>query len=179
MDCVLVSLMMDLIVGQWVVIWMILESMDCFMVVQGYVGVGKIIQFWVVMSVISLLLEEICLCVIGLVLMYCVVGEMQSVGVDVCMMVLFFYDMQLLQCNGQIFDFSNILFLFDESLMVGLVDMVKVYFFIVVGGGWVVFSGDNDQLQFIVLGQLFRLMQQCSVVDVVIMKEIVCQVFEL
>lgn len=76
-------------------------------------------------------------------------------------------------------DFSNMLFLFDESLMVGNIDMVWVYVLIVVGGGRVVVSGDMDQLQVIVFGQFFCFQQMCSVVDVVIMKEIVCQMLEL
>lgn len=52
--------MEKLILGQCVVICMILEMFDCFMVVQGYVGVGKIIQFWVVMLVVNMLLESEC-----------------------------------------------------------------------------------------------------------------------
>ncbi|HFF7288015.1 TPA: AAA family ATPase, partial [Klebsiella pneumoniae] len=91
----------------------------------------------------------------------------------------FLHDTQLLQRNGQTPDFSNTLFLLDESSMVGLADMAKAHSLIVAGGGRAVSSGDNDQLQPIAPGQPFRLMQQRSAADVAIMKEIVRQMPEL
>ncbi|MGK2555304.1 AAA family ATPase, partial [Klebsiella pneumoniae] len=103
------------------------------------------------------------------------VGEMQSAGVDARTTASFLHDTQLLQRNGQTPDFSNTLFLLDESSMVGLADMAKAHSLIVAGGGRAVSSGDNDQLQPIAPGQPFRLMQQRSAADVAIMKEIVRQ----
>ncbi|MCS5874501.1 hypothetical protein LN650_31625 [Klebsiella pneumoniae subsp. pneumoniae] len=51
--------------------------------------------------------------------------EMQSAGVDARTTASFLHDTQLLQRNGQTPDFSNTLFLLDESSMVGLADMAK------------------------------------------------------
>ncbi|MHB4995834.1 AAA family ATPase, partial [Klebsiella pneumoniae] len=117
--------------------------------------------------------------VIGLAPTHRAVGEMQSAGVDARTTASFLHDTQLLQRNGQTPDFSNTLFLLDESSMVGLADMAKAHSLIVAGGGQAVSSGDNDQLQPIAPGQPFRLMQQRSAADIAIMKEIVRQVPEL
>ncbi|TYG19985.1 AAA family ATPase, partial [Klebsiella grimontii] len=106
-------------------------------------------------------------------------GEMQSAGVDAQTTASFLHDTQLLQRNGQTPDFSNTLFLLDESSMVGLADTAKALSLIAAGGGRAVLSGDTDQLQSIAPGQPFRLMQQRSAADVAIMKEIVRQVPEL
>ncbi|MDU7745369.1 MAG: AAA family ATPase, partial [Citrobacter sp.] len=130
-------------------------------------------------SAISLLPEETRPRVIGLAPTHRAVGEMQSAGVEARTTASFLHDTQLLQRNGQTPDFSNTLFLLDESSMVGLADMAKAHSLIVAGGGRAVSSGDNDQLQPIAPGQPFRLMQQRSAADVAIMKEIVRQVPEL
>ncbi|MHA9695243.1 AAA family ATPase, partial [Klebsiella pneumoniae] len=132
-----------------------------------------------VMSAISLLPEETRPRVIGLAPTHRAVGEMQSAGVDARTTASFLHDTQLLQRNGQTPDFSNTLFLLDESSMVGLADMAKAHSLIVAGGGRAVSSGDNDQLQPIAPGQPFRLTQQRSAADVAIMKEIVRQMPEL
>lgn len=179
MDRVPASLMTDLTAGQRAATRMILESTDRFTVVQGYAGVGKTTQFRAVMSAISLLPEETRPRVIGLAPTHRAVGEMQSAGVEARTTASFLHDTQLLQRNGQTPDFSNTLFLLDESSMVGLADMAKAHSLIVAGGGRAVSSGDNDQLQPIAPGQPFRLMQQRSAADVAIMKEIVRQVPEL
>jgi ATP-dependent exoDNAse (exonuclease V) alpha subunit len=50
---------------------------------------------------------------------------MQSAGVDAQTTASFLHDTQLLQRNGQTPDFSNTLFLLDESSMVGLADTAK------------------------------------------------------
>ncbi|MDW5936042.1 conjugative transfer relaxase/helicase TraI, partial [Klebsiella pneumoniae] len=179
MDRVPASLMTDLTAGQRAATRMILESTDRFTVVQGYAGVGKTTQFRVVMSAISLLPEETRPRVIGLAPTHRAVGEMQSAGVDARTTASFLHDTQLLQRNGQTPDFSNTLFLLDESSMVGLADMAKAHSLIAAGGGRAVPSGDTDQLPPIASGQPFRLTQQRSAADVAIMKEIVRQVPEL
>ncbi|MHB4653457.1 AAA family ATPase, partial [Klebsiella pneumoniae] len=147
MDRVPASLMTDLTAGQRAATRMILESTDRFTVVQGYAGVGKTTQLRAVMSAISLLPEETRPRVIGLAPTHRAVGEMQSAGVDARTTASFLHDTQLLQRNGQTPDFSNTLFLLDESSMVGLADMAKAHSLIVAGGGRAVSSGDNDQLQ--------------------------------
>ncbi|WP_236532817.1 AAA family ATPase, partial [Escherichia coli] len=76
-------------------------------------------------------------------------------------------------------DFSNTLFLLDESSMVGNTDMARAYALIAAGAGRAVASGDTDQLQAIAPGQPFRLQQTRSAADVAIMKEIVRQTPEL
>ncbi|MBK0167090.1 conjugative transfer relaxase/helicase TraI [Klebsiella sp. S69] len=179
MDRVPGSLMTDLTAGQRASTRMILETPDRFTVVQGYAGVGKTTQFKSVMSAISLLPEEARPRVIGLGPTHRAVGEMQSAGVDAQTTASFLHDTQLLQRNGQTPDFSNTLFLLDESSMVGLADTAKALSLIAAGGGRAVLSGDTDQLQSIAPGQPFRLMQQRSAADVAIMKEIVRQVPEL
>lgn len=179
MDRVPASLMTDLTAGQRAATRMILETPDRFTVVQGYAGVGKTTQFRAVMSAISLLPEETRPHVIGLGPTHRAVGEMQSAGVDARTTASFLHDTQLLQRNGQTPDFSNTLFLLDESSMVGLSDTAKALSLIAAGGGRTVLSGDTDQLQSISPGQPFRLMQQRSAADVAIMKEIVRQVPEL
>lgn len=179
MDRVPGSLMTDLTAGQRATTRMILETPDRFTVVQGYAGVGKTTQFRAVMSAISLLPEETRPRVTGLGPTHRAVGEMQSAGVEAQTTASFLHDTQLQQRNGQTPDFSNTLFLLDESSMVGLADTAKALTLIAAGGGRAVLSGDTDQLQSIAPGQPFRLMQQRSAADVAIMKEIVRQVPEL
>ena len=179
MDSVPGSLMTDLTSGQRASTRMILETTDRFTVVQGYAGVGKTTQLRAVTGAISLLPEATRPRVIGLGPTHRAVGEMQSAGVDAQTTASFLHDTQLLQRNGQTPDFSNTLFLLDESSMVGLADTAKALSLIAAGGGRAVLSGDTDQLQSIAPGQPFRLMQQRSAADVAIMKEIVRQVPEL
>ncbi|HCN4899812.1 TPA: AAA family ATPase, partial [Escherichia coli] len=70
------------------------------------------------------------------------------------------------QRSGETPDFSNTLFLLDESSMVGNTDMARAYALIAAGGGRAVASGDTDQLQAIAPGQPFRLQQTRSAADV-------------
>ena len=64
----------------------------------------------------------------------------------------FLHDTQLQQRSGETPDFSNTLFLLDESSMVGNTDMARAYALIAAGGGRAVASGDTDQLQAIAPG---------------------------
>jgi len=169
------SLMEDLTSGQRAATRMILQTPDRITLVQGYAGVGKTTQFRAVMGAVSLIPEASRPRVIGLGPTHRAVGEMQSAGVDAQTTASFLHDAQLQQRNGQTPDFSNTLFLLDESSMVGLADTAKAVSLIAAGGGRAVFSGDTDQLQAIAPGQPFRLMQQRSAADVAIMKEIVRQ----
>lgn len=149
MDRVPASLMTGLTAGQRASTRMILETPDRFTVVQGYAGVGKTTQFRAVTSAISLLPEETRPRVIGLAPTHRAVGEMQSAGVDARTTASFLHDtlLLLLLRNGQTPDFSNTLFLIDESSMVGLSDKAKALSLIAAGGGRAVSSGDTDQLQ--------------------------------
>lgn len=158
---------------------MILETSDRFTVVQGYAGVGKTTQFRAVMSAVNMLPASERPRVVGLGPTHRAVGEMRSAGVDAQTLASFLHDTQLQQRSGETPDFSNTLFLLDESSMVGNTDMARAYALIAAGGGRAVASGDTDQLQAIAPGQPFRLQQTRSAADVVIMKEIVRQTPEL
>ncbi len=173
------ELMEKLTSGQRAATRMILETSDRFTVVQGYAGVGKTTQFRAVMSAVNMLPERERPRVVGLGPTHRAVGEMRSAGVDAQTLASFLHDTQLQQRSGETPDFSNTLFLLDESSMVGNTDMARAYALIAAGGGRAVASGDTDQLQAIAPGQPFRLQQTRSAADVAIMKEIVRQTPEL
>ncbi|WP_064560501.1 conjugative transfer relaxase/helicase TraI [Escherichia coli] len=173
------ELMEKLTSGQRAATRMILETSDRFTVVQGYAGVGKTTQFRAVMSAVNMLPESERPRVVGLGPTHRAVGEMRSAGVDAQTLASFLHDTQLQQRSGETPDFSNTLFLRDESSMVGNTDMARAYALIAAGGGRAVASGDTDQLQAIAPGQPFRLQQTRSAADVAIMKEIVRQTPEL
>ncbi|HEA3544850.1 TPA: conjugative relaxase, partial [Escherichia coli] len=173
------ELMEKLTSGQRAATRMILETSDRFTVVQGYAGVGKTTQFRAVMSAVNMLPESERPRVVGLGPTHRAVGEMRSAGVDAQTLASFLHDTQLLQRSGETPNFSNTLFLLDESSVVGNTDMARAYALIAAGGGRAVASGDTDQLQAIAPGQPFRLQQTRSAADVAIMKEIVRQTPEL
>ncbi|EPF4372787.1 AAA family ATPase, partial [Escherichia coli] len=113
---------------------MILETSDRFTVVQGYAGVGKTTQFRAVMSAVNMLPESERPRVVGLGPTHRAVGEMRSAGVDAQTLASFLHDTQLLQRSGETPNFSNTLFLLDESSMVGNTDMARAYALIAAGG---------------------------------------------
>ncbi|HEM7502378.1 TPA: AAA family ATPase, partial [Klebsiella aerogenes] len=129
------SLMEGLTSGQRNATRMILETRDRFTLVQGYAGVGKTTQFRAVMSAVNLLPEDSRPKVIGLGPTHRAVGEMQSAGVEAQTTASFLHDTQLLMRSGQTPDFSNTLFLVDESSMLGLSDTAKAMSLIAAGGG--------------------------------------------
>lgn len=65
--------------------------------------------------------------VVGLGPTHRAVGEMRSAGVDAQTLASFLHDTQLQQRSGETPDFSNTLFLLDESSMVGNTDMARAY----------------------------------------------------
>jgi hypothetical protein len=127
------TLMEGLTSGQRNATRMILETRDRFTLVQGYAGVGKTTQFRGDVGgefVAGRLRPK----VIGLGPTHRAVGEMQSAGVR--------HRPQPLSCmihslmrSGQTPDFSNTLFLVDESSMLGLSDTAKAMSLISAGGG--------------------------------------------
>ena len=144
--------------------------------VQGYAGVGKTTQFRAVMSAIGTLPEREQPLVIGVAPTHRAVSEMRDAGVpETQTLAAFIHDTQQQLRGGERPDFSNVLFLVDESSMVGNADMAKAYSLIAGGGGRAVSSGDTDQLQSIAPGQPFRLLQKRSAIDVAVMQEIVRQ----
>ncbi|WP_447873127.1 conjugative transfer relaxase/helicase TraI [Serratia fonticola] len=155
---------------------MILESSDRFTLVQGYAGVGKTTQFRAVVSAIGTLPEEQRPRVIGVAPTHRAVSEMRDAGVPESQtLAAFIHDTQQQLRGGEKPDFRNVLFLVDESSMVGNADMARAYGLIAGGGGRAVSSGDTDQLQSIAPGQPFRLLQKRSAIDVAVMQEIVRQ----
>jgi plastocyanin len=154
----------------------VVESSDRFTLVQGYAGVGKTTQFRAVMSAIGTLPEEQRPRVIGVAPTHRAVSEMRDAGVPESQtLAAFIHDTQQQLRGGEKPDFRNVLFLVDESSMVGNADMARAYGLIAGGGGRAVSSGDTDQLQSIAPGQPFRLLQKRSAIDVAVMQEIVRQ----
>lgn len=114
--------------------------------------------------------------VIGVAPTHRAVSEMRDAGVPESQtLAAFIHDTQQQLRGGEKPDFRNVLFLVDESSMVGNADMARAYGLIAGGGGRAVSSGDTDQLQSIAPGQPFRLLQKRSAIDVAVMQEIVRQ----
>ncbi|MCW0137804.1 AAA family ATPase [Escherichia coli] len=68
---------------------------------------------------------------------------MRSAGVDAQTLASFLRHAAAGQRSGETPDFSNTLFLLDESSMVGNTDMARAYALIAAGGGRAVASGDT------------------------------------
>ncbi|WP_236301512.1 AAA family ATPase, partial [Escherichia coli] len=92
-------------------------------------------QFRAVMSAVNMLPESERPRVVGLGPTHRAVGEMRSAGVDAQTLASFLHDTQLQQRSGETPDFSNTLFLLDESSMVGNTDMARAYALIAAGAG--------------------------------------------
>ena len=158
---------------------LILESRDRFTAIQGYAGVGKTTQFRAVMAALNVLSPETRPEVIGLGPTHRAVHEMQDAGVKAQTLSSFLSETRMMMKAGDVPDFSNVLFLADESSMVGNKDAAELYRLVSAGGGRMVSSGDTAQLQAISSGSPFRLVQQRSAIDTVVMQEIVRQTPEL
>lgn len=157
----------------------VLENTDRFMAIQGYAGVGKTTQFRAVMNALNTLSASVRPQVIGLGPTHRAVHEMRQAGVDARTLASFLSETRQAMQGGETPDFRNVLFLTDESSMVGNRDMAELYQLVAAGGGRMVSSGDTAQLQAISTGQPFRLVQQRSAIDTVVMREIVRQTPEL
>lgn len=153
----------------------VLENTDRFMAIQGYAGVGKTTQFRAVMGALNTLSESVRPQVIGLGPTHRAVHEMREAGVEARTLASFLSETRLAIQAGETPDFRNVLFLTDESSMVGNRDMAELYQLVAAGGGRMVSSGDTAQLQAISTGLPFRLVQQRSAIDTVVMQEIVRQ----
>ena len=154
---------------------MVLESTDRFTAIQGYAGVGKTTQFRAVMSALSMLSDDVRPQVIGLGPTHRAVHEMREAGVNAQTLSSFLSETRQAMQGGETPDFRHVLFLTDESSMVGNRDAAELYQIVSAGGGRMVSSGDTAQLQAISSGQPFRLAQQRSAMDTVVMQEIVRQ----
>ncbi|EMW69028.1 conjugative transfer relaxase protein TraI [Escherichia coli 2747800] len=169
------SVLSGLTAGQREATRTVLENTDRFMAIQGYAGVGKTTQFRAGMGALNTLSESVRPQVIGLGPTHRAVHEMREAGVDARTLASFLSETRQAIQAGETPDFRNVLFLTDESSMVGNRDMAELYQLVAAGGGRMVSSGDTAQLQAISTGQPFRLVQQRSAIDTVVMQEIVRQ----
>ncbi|EFR2207017.1 conjugative transfer relaxase/helicase TraI [Salmonella enterica] len=169
------SVLAGLTAGQREATRTVLENTDRFMAIQGYAGVGKTTQFRAVMGALNTLSESVRPQVIGLGPTHRAVHEMREAGVEARTLASFLSETRQAIQGGETPDFRNVLFLTDESSMVGNRDMAELYQLVAAGGGRMVSSGDTAQLQAISTGQPFRLVQQRSAIDTVVMQEIVRQ----
>ncbi|EPV7161813.1 conjugative transfer relaxase/helicase TraI [Shigella flexneri] len=169
------SVLAGLTTGQREATRTVLENTDRFMAIQGYAGVGKTTQFRAVMGALNTLSESVRPQVIGLGPTHRAVHEMREAGVEARTLASFLSETRLAIQAGETPDFRNVLFLTDESSMVGNRDMAELYQLVAAGGGRMVSSGDTTQLQAISTGLPFRLVQQRSAIDTVVMQEIVRQ----
>lgn len=169
------SVLAGLTAGQREATRTVLENTDRFMAIQGYAGVGKTTQFRAVMGALNTLSESVRPQVIGLGPTHRAVHEMREAGVEARTLASFLSETRLAIQGGETPDFRNVLFLTDESSMVGNRDMAELYQLVAAGGGRMVSSGDTAQLQAISTGLPFRLVQQRSAIDTVVMQEIVRQ----
>lgn len=169
------SVLSGLTAGQREATRTVLENTDRFMAIQGYAGVGKTTQFRAVMGALNTLSESVRPQVIGLGPTHRAVHEMREAGVEARTLASFLSETRQAIQAGETPDFRNVLFLTDESSMVGNRDMAELYQLVAAGGGRMVSSGDTAQLQAVSTGQPFRLVQQRSAIDTVVMQEIVRQ----
>ncbi|WP_338628758.1 conjugative transfer relaxase/helicase TraI [Enterobacter sp. JJBC] len=169
------SVLAGLTAGQREATRTVLENTDRFMAIQGYAGVGKTTQFRAVMGALNTLSESVRPQVIGLGPTHRAVHEMREAGVEARTLASFLSETRLAIQAGETPDFRNVLFLTDESSMVGNRDMAELYQLVAAGGGRMVSCGDTAQLQAISTGLPFRLVQQRSAIDTVVMQEIVRQ----
>ncbi|KEM69466.1 conjugative transfer relaxase protein TraI [Escherichia coli 6-537-08_S3_C1] len=169
------SVLAGLTAGQREATRTVLENTDRFMAIQGYAGVGKTTQFRAVMGALNTLSESVRPQVIGLGPTHRAVHEMREAGVEARTLASFLSEPRQTIQAGETPDFRNVLFLTDESSMVGNRDMAELYQLVAAGGGRMVSSGDTAQLQAVSTGQPFRLVQQRSAIDTVVMQEIVRQ----
>ncbi|EHD0569305.1 AAA family ATPase, partial [Salmonella enterica subsp. enterica serovar Newport] len=141
------SVLSGLTAGQRDATRTVLENTDRFMAIQGYAGVGKTTQFRAVMGALNTLSESVRPQVIGLGPTHRAVHEMREAGVEARTLASFLSETRLAIQAGETPDFRNVLFLTDESSMVGNRDMAELYQLVAAGGGRMVSSGDTAQLQ--------------------------------
>ena len=169
------ALLTGLTQGQKEATTLILQSPDRFTGVQGYAGVGKTTQFNAVKAAVDTLPAEVRPVIVGLGPTHRSVKEMASTGIDAQTLKSFVMDWQMRSAAGEDVRYDNMLFLIDESSMIGNQDTAAAYRAIAAGNGRAVAMGDMAQLKSPESGAPFQLMQERSPIDVAVMKEIVRQ----
>jgi conjugative transfer relaxase protein TraI len=115
MEAVPAGVLKGLTQGQTAATKLILESKDRFLGVQGYAGVGKTTQYRAVMRTIGTLPEDKRPFVIGLGPTHRAVKEMRDAGVPAQTLASFLSEHRQALLSDEKPDFSNTLFLTDES----------------------------------------------------------------
>lgn len=169
------ALLSGLTQGQKEATSLILQSPDRFTAVQGYAGVGKTTQFNAVKAAIDTLPADARPVIVGLGPTHRAVKEMAGTGIDAQTLKSFVLDWQMRSAAGEDVRYDNMLFLIDESSMIGNQDTAAAYRAIAAGNGRAVPVGDVAQLQSPESGAPFQLMQERSPIDMAVMKEIVRQ----
>ena len=152
---------------------LILTSRDRITAIQGYAGVGKTTQFRTVATALNAL--EAPPVIAGLAPTHRAVSELNNAGIPAQTIASFLSENSQWQASGEARDYSNTLFVIDESSMNGNAQMASLLTAITEGGGRAVLSGDRDQLKSLETGAPFALALERSAADVAVMKEIVRQ----
>ncbi|HCM9429379.1 TPA: conjugative transfer relaxase/helicase TraI [Enterobacter hormaechei subsp. xiangfangensis] len=153
----------------------VLGTTDQFIGVQGYAGVGKTTQVKAVKAAIETIPAEGRVELQGLAPTHQAVKEMSDVGLVSQTIKSFIVEHDQRVSAGEKPDYQGRMFLIDESSMSGNQDTAALLQAIQDGGGRAVIMGDKDQFEAVDSGAPFRLVQERSPLDVVIMKEIVRQ----
>lgn len=169
------SLLNGLTDGQKTATRMVLGTTDQFIGVQGYAGVGKTTQVKAVKAALETLPQGARVELQGLAPTHQAVKEMSDVGLVSQTIKSFIVEHDQRVAAGDKPDYQGRMFLIDESSMSGNQDTAALYQAIQNGGGRAVIMGDKDQFEAVDSGAPFRLVQERSPLDVVIMKEIVRQ----
>jgi len=159
--------------GQRLAADLILTSSDRITAIQGYAGVGKTTQFKTVATALNALANPPVIA--GLAPTHRAVSELTSAGIPAQTIASFLSENSQWQSSGESRDYSNTLFVIDESSMNGNAQMASLLTAITEGGGRAVLSGDRDQLKSLESGAPFSLALERSDADVAVMKEIVRQ----
>ena len=158
----------------------ILTTTDQFIAIQGYAGTGKT----ALLKTVKEILQQRHVhhktsghvkTMLGIAPTHQAVKEMQNVGITAQTLKSFLMEADKIRLEGGIPDYSDKLILIDESSMIGNSDMAEVYQNLKAGNARVVALGDSAQLLSPEAGAPFKLMQQRSPIDTVIMKDIIRQ----
>ncbi|PRD13664.1 AAA family ATPase [Pantoea coffeiphila] len=152
---------------------LILTSRDRIIGIQGYAGVGKTTQFRTLATSVSEMDNPPVIA--GLAPTHRAVNELNGAGIPAQTIASSLSENDQWQEAGEARDYSNTLFVIDESSMNGNAQMASLLTVIAEGGGRAVLSGDQDQLKSLESGAPFALTLERSAADVAVMKEIVRQ----
>jgi len=152
----------------------VLTTSDTFTLIQGYAGVGKTTKLRSLKSALEDSFGDK-IEIRGLGPTHRAVGEMQDVGIEAQTLKSYNINAEKDTLNGTKVDYSNTLFVIDESSMVGNSDMRDTVNHISKNGGRAVIMGDRAQFLAIENGSPFSLTQERTNSKVVVMNDVVRQ----